>query len=87
MRMFCSVSCVYLGEDSNQKFQRLRHGVNGSMRQSQKETTANQINNRLFNIDFHEFLENEAKLSDIELAQEMGITLQDIRTLREKMRR
>ncbi|WP_169728838.1 hypothetical protein [Aneurinibacillus terranovensis] len=57
------------------------------MRQSQKETTANQINNRLFNIDFHEFLENEAKLSDIELAQEMGITLQDIRTLREKMRR
>lgn len=53
-----------------------------SMRQSLNETFANQLNRRLFSVDFHDFLEKEAVLNDVELSQEFGLSIRDVQKLR-----
>lgn len=52
------------------------------MRQSLNETFANQLNRRLFSVDFHDFLEKEAVLNDVELSQEFGLSIRDVQKLR-----
>jgi hypothetical protein len=57
------------------------------MRQSNKESFAQESNRRLFSVDFHDFLEKEAQLSDVELAQEFHISVRDVQLMRRKMKR
>ncbi len=55
------------------------------MRQSNKETFAQEANRRLFSVDFHDFLEKESALNDVELSREFDISVRDVRTLRRKL--
>lgn len=53
-----------------------------SMRQSLNETFANQMNRRVFSVDFHDFLEKEALLNDVEMSQEFGLSIREVQKLR-----
>ncbi|MFC0188050.1 hypothetical protein ACFFJY_07100 [Fictibacillus aquaticus] len=44
-------------------------------------------NIELMSVDFHQFLLKEQKANSVELAEEFGLSLQHIRTLRKKMKR
>lgn len=57
------------------------------MRQSRKESYAQDASRRLFSVDFHDFLTKEEKLTDVELAQEFAISVRDVQQLRSKLRR
>jgi hypothetical protein len=57
------------------------------MRQSHKESFAQAANRRLFSVDFHDFLEKEAQLNDVEMAQEFHISVRDVQLLRRNMKR
>ncbi|MGE5703318.1 MAG: hypothetical protein ACM32O_12380 [Clostridia bacterium] len=52
------------------------------MRQSLNETFANQMNRRVFSVDFHDFLEKEALLNDVEMSQEFGLSIREVQKLR-----
>ncbi|MBP3951395.1 hypothetical protein [Bacillus suaedae] len=41
----------------------------------------------LFNMDYHNFLERENQQSNIELASEFGLSLRDVKTLKNKLAR
>jgi hypothetical protein len=57
------------------------------MRQSNKETFAQEANRRLFSVDFHDFLEKESTLNDVEMSQEFHISVRDVQKLRRKLNR
>lgn len=57
------------------------------MRQGKKESDAKQINRKLFAVDFHDFLEKEVTMTDLELSQEFQISIGDVRFLRSKKNR
>jgi hypothetical protein len=57
------------------------------MRQSDKETFAQDTNRRLFSVDFHDFLEKESTLNDVELSAEFHISVGDVQHLRRKAKR
>jgi len=52
------------------------------VRQSSKETFAQELNRKLFSVDFHDFLEKESRLNDIEMSREFHISVRDVRALR-----
>lgn len=56
------------------------------VRQSNKETFAQGVNRKLFSVDFHDFLEKEASLNDVEMSGEFHISVRDVQTLRRKMK-
>ncbi|MGC5327998.1 hypothetical protein [Brevibacillus sp. SYSU BS000544] len=57
------------------------------MRQSINETIANKTNNRLFSVDFHDFMEKESILNDVELSSEFHISVREVNQLKRKMKR
>lgn len=57
------------------------------MRQSINETFAHETNNRLFSIDFHDFMEKESILNDVELSSEFHISVKEVNQLKRKMKR
>jgi hypothetical protein len=57
------------------------------MRQTKKQSVANGMNNRLFSVDFHDFLEREAVLNDVEMSTEFGISVWDVQRLRKHIQR
>lgn len=57
------------------------------MRQSINETIANTTNNRLFSVDFHDFMEKESILTDVELSSEFHISVREVNQLKRKMKR
>jgi len=57
------------------------------LRQSNKETFAQETNRRLFSVDFHDFLEKESTMNDVEMSQEFHISVRDVQQLRRKMKR
>ncbi|MFM1652416.1 hypothetical protein ACI7RC_09980 [Brevibacillus sp. B_LB10_24] len=57
------------------------------MRQSFKGTVAQQMNNKGVSVDFHDFLERESAMSDVELSREFHLSMKDGRQLRGKMTR
>ncbi|WP_070120772.1 RNA polymerase subunit sigma-70 [Bacillus marinisedimentorum] len=57
------------------------------MRYNRKNETANNGNSQLFGVDFHDFMQKQETSSSMELAQEFGLSLKDIRALKEKMMR
>lgn len=52
------------------------------MRQSLNETFASQSNRRLLSVDFHDYLEKEAVLNDVEMSQEFGLSICEVQKLR-----
>ncbi|MBO8172631.1 MAG: hypothetical protein H0Z33_12180 [Bacillaceae bacterium] len=55
------------------------------MRQDLREAWAKQMNRQLMSVDFHDFLQKEALAeSDVELSRETGLSLREIRHLRQK---
>jgi hypothetical protein len=62
-----------------------RESEEDTVRQSNKETFAQEANRRLFSVDFHDFLEKESALNDVELSREFDISVRDVRTLRRKL--
>ncbi|WP_169791901.1 hypothetical protein [Brevibacillus choshinensis] len=54
------------------------------MRQSEKETFATDINRKMFSVDFHDFLEKESTLNDVEMSSEFNISVRDVQHLRRK---
>lgn len=54
------------------------------VRQSDKETFAQEVNRKLFSVDFHDFLEKEATLNDVEMSGEFNISVRDVQRLRKK---
>jgi hypothetical protein len=57
------------------------------MRQSEKETFSQGTNQRLFSVDFHDFLEKECMLNDVELSEAFHISVRDVQRLRRKAKR
>jgi hypothetical protein len=41
----------------------------------------------IFNVDFHQFMTSSKEQSSLELAQEFGLSLKDVRNLKEKLNR
>jgi hypothetical protein len=54
------------------------------VRQSEKETFAQDLNRKLFSVDFHDFLEKESTLNDVEMSREFNISVRDVQHLRRK---
>lgn len=52
------------------------------MRQSLNESFANQLNRRMLSADFHDSLEKEAVLNDVEISQEFGPSIREVEKLR-----
>ncbi|AIG25635.1 MULTISPECIES: hypothetical protein [Brevibacillus] len=54
------------------------------MRQSNKERFAQELNRRIFSVDFHDFLQKEAILNDVEMSQEFHISIREVQELRRR---
>ncbi|MFD2369823.1 hypothetical protein ACFSO0_07585 [Brevibacillus sp. GCM10020057] len=54
------------------------------MRQSEKETFAQELNRKLFSVDFHDVLEKESTLGDVEMSREFQNSVRDVQHLRRK---
>lgn len=54
------------------------------MRQSDKETFAQEQNRKLLSVDFHDGLEKESTLHDVEMSREFQISVRDVQHLRRK---
>lgn len=57
------------------------------MRHSDKGMTVQQGENKLFGVDFHDFLQKEQSSNMLELASEFGITIRDVRKLKKHLER
>jgi hypothetical protein len=57
------------------------------MRMSNRGFQANSIENQLFGVDFHDFIQQEANSTTYELASEFGITLGDVKKLKKRLER
>lgn len=55
------------------------------MRMNDKFHLENGVARRLLDVHFHEFIEKESHLSDVELSKEMGLSLREIRALKRKL--
>lgn len=54
------------------------------VRQSEKESFAQDLSRKLFSVDFHDFLEKESTLNDVEMSREFNISVRDVQHLRRK---
>lgn len=57
------------------------------MRFGDKSMSVQSANNKLFGVDFHDFIQSEQQSNMVELASEFGLTLKDVKTLKKKMGR
>lgn len=57
------------------------------MRSSYKNNHANRQTKDIFGVDFHSFLESEQHLNRMEIAQEFGVSLKDVKKLKESLNR
>lgn len=57
------------------------------MRYSDKGMTVQQGENKLFGVDFHDFLQKEQSSNMVELASEFGLTMRDVRKLKKQLER
>jgi hypothetical protein len=55
------------------------------MHQSRKGQWAQQSSQGMFGIDFHHFIEKEVHSSNLELSQEFGISLGEVRNIRKQL--
>ncbi|MDV2685925.1 hypothetical protein RYX56_16275 [Alkalihalophilus lindianensis] len=57
------------------------------MRSSMRQLSLHQQSDQMFHVDFHNFVEKEQANSNLELASEFGLSLRDVRTLKQKLGR
>ncbi|GAE35084.1 hypothetical protein [Halalkalibacter akibai] len=57
------------------------------MRSSSRQQMHHNSLNPLFNMDYHNFVEKESQNTNLELASEFGISLRDVKLLKDKMNR
>lgn len=57
------------------------------MRYSAKGEVTGNPANQLFGVDFHDFMQHEQSSTNIELAQEFGITLRTVKAMKKKIAR
>lgn len=55
------------------------------MRTHDKHQMAQLANNRLLQLDFHDFLKKSVYMEDVELSEDLGIVLDEIRLLKAKL--
>lgn len=58
-----------------------------NMQHSDKGMTVQQGENKLFGVDFHDFLQKEQSTNMVELASEFGLSLKDVRKLKKQLER
>ncbi|WP_194709651.1 hypothetical protein [Radiobacillus deserti] len=56
------------------------------MRANQKEMIVKEAND-IYGVNFHRFMEVEGRLNGIEIAEEFGISLGEVKMLKEKLNR
>ncbi|UFT97881.1 hypothetical protein KO561_11745 [Radiobacillus kanasensis] len=56
------------------------------MRANRKETIAKEAND-IYGVNFHRFMEVEGQLNGMEIAEEFGISLGEVKKLKEKLNR
>ncbi|PWK09059.1 hypothetical protein [Tumebacillus permanentifrigoris] len=57
------------------------------MRKSIHQQVSAYMNKRLLNVDFHDFLQKQIYLEDVELATEFSLTSREVQQLRTKLQR
>lgn len=57
------------------------------MRKTIRQQVLASTNKRLLHVDFHDFLQKQAYLEDLELATEFALTSQELQHLRAKLQR
>ncbi len=57
------------------------------MRSSSKHQHSTRNANQLFHVDFHDFIERENEKTSLELADEFGLSLREVRELKKKLGR
>ncbi len=57
------------------------------MRASDKNNMIQKAENKLFGIDFHDFIQKEQTDTMVELATEFGLTVGDVRKLKKRLER
>ncbi|WP_273716824.1 hypothetical protein [Alkalihalobacillus pseudalcaliphilus] len=57
------------------------------MRASHKQQMHTQQVQPIFHVDYHNFMEKESLQTNFELAQEFGLSLREIKTLKQKLMR
>ncbi|WP_261129629.1 RNA polymerase subunit sigma-70 [Bacillus sp. Marseille-Q3570] len=57
------------------------------MRKSLKHDAMNHRSNALFGMDFHKFIEKEHMMSNYELAEEFGVSLEAVKKLKQRLMR
>jgi hypothetical protein len=53
---------------------------------SKGEITGNPLN-QIFGVDFHDFMQQENSSSNLELAQEFGVTLRSVKEMKKRVER
>ncbi|WP_236560957.1 RNA polymerase subunit sigma-70 [Pontibacillus sp. HMF3514] len=57
------------------------------MREGHKQQSSNQTSKDIFGVNFHDFIEKDQHLSRMEMAQEFGVSLKDIKKIKESLNR
>lgn len=57
------------------------------MREGYKQGHKSNSSKDIFGVHFHEFIEKESQLTRMEMAQEFGVSLKDIKKLKESLNR
>ncbi|WP_156314867.1 hypothetical protein [Halalkalibacter wakoensis] len=57
------------------------------MRSSMRQQMHHNQLQPLFNMDYHSFVERENQITNLELASEFGLSLRDVKILKDKMNR
>ena len=57
------------------------------MRSSSRQQMNHHSLQPLFNMDYHNFMEREGQQTNLELASEFGLSLRDVKTLKNKLNR
>ncbi len=57
------------------------------MRAGSKQLGTGNGHHQLNGVDFHDFIQNEQKLTNYELAEEYGISLRNVKDLKKKLSR
>ncbi|CQR46942.1 hypothetical protein BN1058_01229 [Paraliobacillus sp. PM-2] len=56
------------------------------MRKTNKQSISQQ-NSSIFGVDFHQFMELESNQNSLEIAEELGISTEDVQKLKENLKR
>ncbi|SDK51957.1 hypothetical protein [Sediminibacillus albus] len=57
------------------------------MRYNQKQADMQSVSKSIFGANYHKFMEIEGQLNRMEIAEELGISLMDVKKLKEKLNR